>query len=140
MLWPRRSSSPQRMRRRRPVVLCVDVEPDARTFDPADPPPWNGFERFLERLPPLRQHLEQITDAPVRVTWFLRMDPQVEQTWGSPEWVVDAYGSALDELWEGGDELGLHTHTWRWGHEDWYTEREDEAWTARCIDGGVDAF
>jgi hypothetical protein len=52
-----------------PVVLCVDVEPDERTFDPDRPAPaWLGFERAVERLPRLRERLGQLTGAPVAST------------------------------------------------------------------------
>src|SRR5438552_4093078 len=50
-----------------PIVLCIDVEPDPLVFDPADPPPWLGFERLLQRLPALRRRLSEATGrAPLR--------------------------------------------------------------------------
>ena len=135
---------PTRLRRRTetPVVLGIDVEPDPRTFDPRDPPPWDGLERFLERLPSLRQGLARITGAPVAFTWFIRMDPQVMKTWGSPGWVAETYGDALADLEASGDQLGLHTHTWRWEDEaeEWVADYEDAAWTEHCLTVGLDAF
>ena len=70
------------------------------------------------------------------------MDPQVEQTWGSPDWVAKAYAGPLGELVDAGDELGLHTHTYRWdaGLGEWITEHEDAAWGERCVTTGLDAF
>ena len=93
----------RRGRSETPVVVCIDVEPDPRVFDRADPPPWLGFERCLERLPQLRRRLAAITGTPAAFTWALRMDPQVEQTWGSAEWVAEAYGEALEEVVAEGD-------------------------------------
>src|SRR4051794_1809001 len=94
----------------RPVVLCIDVEPDERMFDPdGPPPPWFGFERALDLLPRLRDRLTQLTGAPVPVNWFLRMDEQVERTWGSRQWPAERYGELLESLVREGDELGLHT-------------------------------
>src|SRR6266851_7664512 len=125
-----------------PIVVCVDVEPDARAFEPGPVPTWLGFERFLERLPALRERLSELTQAPVAFSWFLRMDPQIAETWGSPAWVVEAYGDALDELTRAGDEIGLHTHPWRWDAEatEWVADFEDPAWAERCLTMGLDAF
>jgi hypothetical protein len=123
-----------------PVVLCIDVEPDARMFDPAEPPPWIGFERFVERAPDLRHRLAELSGAPVQFTWCLRMDQQVARSWGSAEWVAGAYRPLLDELVGQGDELGLHTHNWRWDGEGWYAEFDDAAYAAETIDGAADAF
>src|SRR2546421_232493 len=125
-----------------PIVLCIDVEPDPLVFDPADPPPWLGFERLLQRVPALRQRLSEATGAPAAFTWCLRMDPQVAETWGSPAWVAQKYGDALAELTEAGDELGLHTHVWRWETKagGWFADFEDPAWAEHCVDMALDAF
>jgi len=125
-----------------PIVLCVDVEPDRRVFDRARPEPWLGFERFLEKAPRLRESLASLTGAPVAINWFLRMDPQVAETWGSPTWVAETYGEALAWLVAEGDELGLHTHPWRWDGEaqTWIADYEDEEWAVHCLDTSLEAF
>jgi hypothetical protein len=46
-----------------PVVLCIDVEPDARVFDRGDRHPWRGFEQVMQRIPSLREALSQATQA-----------------------------------------------------------------------------
>jgi hypothetical protein len=125
------------------VVLCIDVEPDERVFDPRGAlPRWLGFERTLERLPRLRERLARLTGSPVAVNWFLRMDEQVERTWGSRDWAATAYGELLEGLVGEGDELGLHTHPWRWdeGADGWYAEYADPDWAVASIDGALDAF
>jgi hypothetical protein len=133
-------------RRRRsgelPVVLCVDVEPDARVFGRKAAEPWRGFERFVSRVPALREALAAATGAPAAFTWLLRMDPQVAETWGSPDWPAAAYGDALAELGAAGDELGLHTHTWRWDEraDGWLADYEDEVWAEHCLAMGLEAF
>lgn len=133
-----------RARRRRdlPIVLCVDVEPDERAFPPGSLPTWRGFERFLEQLPALRERLSGFTQAPVAFSWFLRMDPQIAETWGAPAWVVETYWDALDELTRAGDEFGLHTHPWRWDAEatEWVADFEDPEWAELCLTMGLDAF
>jgi hypothetical protein len=131
-----------RRRTELPVVICIDVEPDDRTFDPSDPRPWRGFERLVELLPGLRRRLSEATQAPAAFTWCLRMDPQVAEAWGSPTWVADTYANALAELTASGDELGLHTHNWRLepAERHWIADHEDQAWGEHCLATGFDAF
>jgi len=125
-----------------PVVLCIDVEPDARLIGRDDPSAWAGLEHFFELAPALRERLSEATGRPAAFTWFLRMDPQVAVGWGSPTWVAEKYGDKLAELSEQGDELGLHTHTWRWDSQtdEWVAEYEDREWTEHCLTMGLDAF
>jgi hypothetical protein len=125
-----------------PVLLCIDVEPDKHLVDRRDPGRWPGFERFVQKVPRLRERLSEITGHPAAFTWTLRMDPQIELTWGSATWVADFYGDALESISADGDELGLHPHTWRWDEAagSWLTEYEDEAWVRHCIEMSLDAY
>jgi len=54
-----------------------------------------------------------VTGSPVHFSWFLRMDPQITHTYGSPDWVVTRYPKLIEGLDAAGDELGLHVHPWR---------------------------
>lgn len=125
-----------------PIVLCVDVEPDLRVFPRDSPSAWSGFEAFLSRLPSLRGRLTEATGRPAALTWFLRMDPQVAESWGSPGWTAQTYGAELEALLAEGDELGLHTHTWRWdaGGETWIADYADESWIGHCLEVGLEAY
>jgi hypothetical protein len=125
-----------------PVVVCIDVEPDPRVFDRADPPAWTGFERFLQRLPDLRERLSRASGKPVTFTWFLRMDPQVAEAHGSPTWVAQSYGEQLAQLIRSGDELGVHTHFWRWDSRsaEWIADFVDAEWMDYCVTMSLDAF
>src|SRR2546421_9273181 len=124
-----------------PVVLCIDIEPDDRAVDRRNPDRWRGFEQFAPRVETLRERLRRVTGAPVAFTWLVRMDPQVADTWGSPTWAVERYADALAELELRGDELGAHTHLWRWheGTGEWVTDH-DSAWAKRCVKMSLDAF
>jgi hypothetical protein len=129
-------------RRETSVALCIDVEPDPFVFGPADSPPWFGFERLIQRVPGLRRRLREVTGAPAAFTWFLRMDPQVAETWGSLAWIAEKYAHELAELTGAGDELGLHTHVWRWETNTGagIADFEDPAWGEHCLEMGLDAF
>jgi hypothetical protein len=131
-----------RRRTELPIVVCIDAEPDRRTFDRDDPSPWLGFERFVQRLSGLRGRLSELTRAPAAFTWLIRMDPQVAETWGSPAWAAETYADVFAELARDGDELGLHTHTWRWetGAAEWVAEYDDRAWGEHCLTIGLDGF
>ncbi len=133
-----------RIRRRAdvPIVLCIDVEPDPRVYDPSEPPPWLGFESLLREMPALRDRLESASGRRAKFCWFIRMDPQIEDTWGSASWVADVYGEALGKLAQSGDEIGLHSHTWRLDQRagEWVADYRDAAWGKHCLETGLDAF
>jgi peptidoglycan/xylan/chitin deacetylase (PgdA/CDA1 family) len=133
-----------RVRRRGelPVVLGFDVEPDGRAFDPDDPGGWDGFVELQRLMPPIRERLSRATSAPAMFSWFLRMDPQIDQTWGTPAWVVDQWGGELAALEREGDELGLHTHDWRWNDDvgDWVGINEDPVWEEHVVGMAIDTF
>ena len=125
-----------------PVIVAVDVEPDDRTFPPDEPRPWSGFAQMAEKAGPLRERLAEITGSPVAFSWFLRMDPQVERTWGSFTWAADEYRAQIESLEAAGDEIALHTHTWRIDEErgEWIADFGDPAWTEHCLEAGIAAF
>jgi hypothetical protein len=121
------------------VLLCWDTEPDLRVLDGAGR--WAAFDELLDRTEVLRARLAELTDSSVRFTWFLRMDPQIEAVWGTPAWVTEHYATELAGLEAHGDELGLHTHTWRW-HDDpgtWVRDH-DPAWEEHCLELGLETF
>jgi hypothetical protein len=124
-----------------PVVLSFDVEPEERTVGRGEPPPWRGFEEMVRRAPALRARLASLSGSPVAFSWFLRIDPQIEQAWGSAGWAVDRYAGELVALEAEGDEMALHTHTWRWddGASTWISDRDPE-WTRHCVRVGLDGF
>ena len=126
---------------RLPVVVCWDLEPDLRVLEPGADGQWTGFEELLSRTDALRARLAELTAVPASFSWFLRMDPQVADVWGSPSWGAEHYATALADLEAHGDELGLHTHTWRW-HETpgtWVRDH-DPAWEEHCLELGLETF
>jgi hypothetical protein len=117
-----------------PAVWCIDVEPD-RTEPIAGDDAWSGFVDAVAFVRELRAPLEDRTGHPVRVTWSLRMDPMIEQVYGSSDYVVAAYPDLVDEIRAHGDAIGLHIHPFRWDSERnrWYTEHVDVEWLRHCF-------
>lgn len=125
-----------------PVIMCIDVEPHDREIDPLERSDWKGFEHAYHFFRQLRPRLEAATGARVRFSWFLRMDPQIEHTYGSPTWVVTRYPELIDQLQSDGDELGLHIHAWRWDgiRRKWVADHGNQLWVEQCVRTSFDAF
>jgi len=126
-----------------PVLLCFDVEPDDRHVE-GRPESWPGAEATPGMLERWRRRLSRATARPARFSWFLRLDPQIAELYGTALWPVVRYGSVLRELAAAGDEIGLHVHTWRrdpQGAEDrWVCDFTDGEWTAHCVRAAFAAF
>jgi hypothetical protein len=119
--------------------MCIDVEPDDRQVGGDGPQHWPAFEEMAARLETLRGRLSAASGSPVAFTWFLRMDSQVEEAWGSSTWVVERYGTLLGELEARGDELGVHAHPWRRNGAGWIVDYRPE-WVRRSAERALDAF
>ena len=123
------------------VVLCFDVEPDDRVLDRGDPGPWPSFEEVARRAGPLRRRLTALSGRPASFSWFVRMDPQVREVWGCAGWGARRYRSELAELERLGDDVGLHTHVWRWDADqgEWLIDFHPD-WGLRCLSVALEAF
>lgn len=117
-----------------PVLLCFDVEPDERDVA-LGPRPWLGFERVLERTAPLREELAALTGHPVQFNWFIRMDPQIDESHGSPGWAAERYWDQIQTLRKAGDTIGLHPHCARWSKQQarWIADHGNPEWVDECI-------
>ena len=123
-----------------PIVLCVDVEPDQRSFG-GDAPQWLGLEACLTRAAATRAELERRTGAPVALNWFIRADPQIELACGSANWILDTYAESWAELISAGDEIGLHIHAWRPDPgAGWIADHGDPAWVEHCTGLGLASY
>jgi hypothetical protein len=124
-----------------PVLLCFDVEPDDIEVA-TDAPPWVGFERLLELAARWRDELAEATGRPVRFDWFLRMDPQVAEAHGSPGWVVERYGPAIERLRAEGDLVGLHPHALRPTGTPgrWVADNADAGWVDQCVEMAYETY
>lgn len=125
-----------------PAVLGLDVEPNEFEIPHGRPDPWTGFEQTIAEMRVWRPRLERATGRPVRFSWWLRMDPQVTECYGSPGWVADHYRKELDELRSAGDEIGLHPHAWRWDADQrhWITDHGNADWVRECLEVSFDTY
>lgn len=144
IMWERavvRDESFKNMRKI-PIIICIDVEPKEREIDSAIAKDWEGVEETFKFFSDLRPRLEVATGAPVNFSWFFRMDPQIEHTYGLSWWVINRYGEAIKQLELAGDELGLHTHAYRWDGElhKWIVDHGDQKWIDRCLHMSFEAY
>jgi len=131
-----------RVKNRTPVIVCIDAEPDPRLVSRERSEPWLGYEKTFEFFSRMRPRLASLTGAPVRFSWFFRMDPQVAECYGSPAWAVTRYAEYLEDLRKNEDEIGLHTHAWRWdgGRKTWVIDHGDQSWVNHCVEMSFQAF
>ena len=124
-----------------PAIICIDVEPDGKNIDPHHPAPWKGFEGLQDPIERFRAEIPTHGGRP-RFAWFVRMDPQVEQVYGSPHWAGEKYAHYFRHLFDSGDEVGLHIHPWRWlsPESGWMQDFQDQTWVSHCVDSSVEAF
>ena len=97
-----------------PILIIADCEPNLRLTTPSRADPWTGFENFFEFMSEQRGLLGTATGTPSRFSWFWRLDPQIEATYGSASWPIVTYKTQISEAKQWGDEFGLHVHAWRW--------------------------
>jgi hypothetical protein len=125
-----------------PVILCVDFEPYNRQIRPDEGENWEGVAETAEYFGALRSRLEEVTGAPAHFNWFFRMDPQIEHAYGSAGWAAERYGEVIERFDAAGDELGLHTHAWRWdeGAGRWVTDHDNQRWVEHCVRMSFEAY
>ncbi|MEP7273489.1 MAG: hypothetical protein ABI882_18475 [Acidobacteriota bacterium] len=121
--------------RKIPVIMCIDVEPDDRAIAQLEKSPWSGFPLSHDYFFGLRERLAAATGSPVHYSWFLRMDPQVNETYGSASWPVLQYPQLISQIESVKDEIGLHVHPWRWSeaHQSWSADFADQTWIDHCL-------
>ena len=125
-----------------PIIMCIDVEPDAHPVDLRPEKDWDGFLKAYQYFGRLRSRLERLTKSPVHFSWFLRIDPSMARIYGSPSWVVERYSGLIGELEAEGDEVGLHPHISRWNEASrfWFSDFGDQEWVNHCARTSFEAF
>lgn len=127
---------------RTPVALVLDVEPDPRLVYEPDPRHWDGLRAMLAFASRLRVALSPGQPSVPTFTWMLRMDPQMRRVYGSNAWVPGRFRAELEAVAAAGDDLGLHTHLYRWEEHrgDWTTDMRDPEWPVACVREATAAY
>jgi glycosyltransferase involved in cell wall biosynthesis len=125
-----------------PVILNVDIEPDDLWTSPGQPLGWRGFELLSQLFSSVRPLLATATEVPVHYTWSLRMDQQIAQAYGSPDWIACHYKQSIQQHRSEGDELGINTRAYRWdpAGKHWLSDYNDHAWLDACVRLSLDTF
>jgi hypothetical protein len=77
----------------------------------------------------------------VHFSWFWRLDPQVDASYGAAGWPLDRFRAEIAELSREGDEHGVHAHFWRLGEDGaWQCGQEEQDWVEQCIRMSHEAF
>lgn len=125
-----------------PILILTDCEPDSRLVSVDEPSPWIGFERFYEFLSTHRDVITARTGAPAYFSWFWRMDRQIELSYGSAEWPIRTHAQQIADAERHGDEIGLHTHAWRWDQDrrEWIADHGSSSVVEACVRESFAAF
>lgn len=125
-----------------PIILCIDVEPDGFFIDRNQPLPWEGYEATSEFFTKWRPRISEATQAPVHYSWYYRIDPQIQETYGSPEWPWTHYEKYVADFIREGDEIGLHPHAYRWEEKinNWIEDLGNQSWVNHCVEMGFVSF
>ena len=124
-----------------PVIWRTDSEPD--DFQPrSGRPPWAGFLAVADLVERLRGPVADRSGAPLRPTWFLRFDPDIERCYGRADFAWDHYRAQIDGFRAHGDPLGIHVHYYRWDEARGvsYSDHADTAWATHCLETSVHMF
>ena len=124
-----------------PTVLRIDVEPDEHQPSVGERP-WNGFLAMFDMVEMLRCRLSDVTSHPVRPTWQIRLDPDIERAFGRTDFPVRGHHDLFDRILEYSDVLGIHVHAARWNTEKAvvFSDFADETWIVECLQVAASTF
>jgi len=77
----------------------------------------------------------------MNVTWFLRVDEQME-AYGLLDWALRQFSGTISDLEGKGDEFGLHFHSYRRNKEKsgWHQDYVDERWLGEALEAAVSTY
>ena len=125
-----------------PIILCIDVEPDGFFIKRDEPLPWLGYEAIYKFFCDFRLCISKATQFPAHYSWYYRIDPQIEETYGSPDWPWAHYPKYIEDLARNGDEIGLHPHAYRWEAKinNWVEDLGNQSWVNHCVEMGFSNY
>jgi hypothetical protein len=124
------------------IALAIDLEPASRLpIEPRDSD-WDAFRAALRLVRRLRDELAPAQSTAPAFTWLVRMDPQIRRVYGDSGWIATTFAAELDALEREGDDIGLHTHLFRWDDRrgSWISDFESTDWMRQCLEEAVGAY
>jgi hypothetical protein len=124
-----------------PTVLRIDVEPDEHQ-PAAGERPWDGFLAMSEMVETLRRRMRDATGHSIRLTWMIRLDPDIERAFGCTDFPIRRHQDVFGQILKHADALGIHVHAMRWNNEKAvvFSDYADEAWAAECLQVAASTF
>ncbi len=100
------------------VILSIDVDminyiDRGKTF-------YNELKVFY---PHFKKNVLEI--FPVKTSWFLRIDSQMESVFGTPDFCLKKNTEIIDELKKNDHEIGWHHHAYKYENENWLQETNE---------------
>jgi hypothetical protein len=125
------------------IILCVDADPDGInvpgvTYRKKTKLSWSTLKKRIPEIIKIADSMENNFDIKVKLNWFLRCDHQINELYGSYNWVLSEFDSIWKSLRKRGDEIGWHPHFWKWDDKKntWFQEIKDKKWMVECLENG----
>lgn len=122
---------------RLPVVVSINLEPDARVTTSDGTSPWDGTQPTIDLVEQWRAG-----DGDRRVGWYWRCDPSIEVGFGHAAWALRRWSDQIAGALERGDEVGTHPHYWRWSDAlgTFVSDAASASWKTHCIEVSVETM
>lgn len=114
-----------------PVVVSINLEPDARVTTNDGTSPWDGTQPTVDLV---EQWRAGRNDRPVG--WYWRCDPSIDVGFGHAAWAIRRWADQIAGALEQGDEVGVHPHYWRWSDAlgTFVSDAANDEWKVHCIE------
>lgn len=118
-----------------PLILAIDLEPDAFLLERNNPSTWSGCEAAFPVMAEFRSAAIRMVGGRPSFNWTLRMDPQIPESYSSADYLLKLVGKEIARAEVLGDEIGLHVHFWRWNESStrWLVDHGNPAWVSHCL-------
>lgn len=121
------------------IVIGCDTDPDRQAYlgdSKSDELSWRGM---LDGIPRLKESINDVQDSHgnrPRITWCLRADYQIKETYGTYSHILQEHKKFLLDLENDGDELAWHPHFWNFDKtlKCWYQDFMNTEWQVAMLE------
>lgn len=96
------------------VTLDIDMDYDVGQH----------FDEMEATFIPIQQCLQEFPE--IKTTWFIRIDSQMEEFYGSPTYVFEKHADKIAWLRSNGHEIGWHHHAYKYDGARWVQEVDED--------------